>query len=408
ALADHGITPETVEWPRTPAWENREEKKAEALARAAKERDKADGWRKELAAGGVWKDDRLKPLTARQVEARERWITEADAKAEEIEADPLGPGFGLSMGGEELIELTKGTPAAELGQALAELKGQRSLTQLALDSVHPDGFAHPEITMLQRSGRWSTNKPGLTIWDDSEKHYFIPDNPNEALLAIDYSNADARVVAWMSGDTKYAERFEPGADGHLINAWAVWGKDVVGTDKHDPVTADYRQKAKVPGHGWNYGLGAKTMHKLCGLPLEECEKFVKNMAAAFKRVTAWKKRLIKFAQQHGYIMNPWGRKMYIEKGREYTQPPALAGQSGTREIVCDALLAMPTKALRRVKAQVHDELLFSVPRRTFDAWRAYLEDLMTTHLKAPKGGLDMEFPVAGGPPGNNWLEANHE
>src|SRR5690606_9393151 len=74
ALADHGITPETVEWPRTPAWENREEKKAEALARAAKERDKADGWRKELAAGGVWKDDRLKPLTARQVEARERWI----------------------------------------------------------------------------------------------------------------------------------------------------------------------------------------------------------------------------------------------------------------------------------------------------------------------------------------------
>src|SRR5690606_33558886 len=70
----------------------------------------------------------------------------------------------ISLGGETLIQITEGTPAEDLGRALAELKGQRSLAQLALDSTHPDGFVHPDITMLQRSGRWSTTEPGLTIW----------------------------------------------------------------------------------------------------------------------------------------------------------------------------------------------------------------------------------------------------
>src|SRR5206468_7412527 len=102
----------------------------------------------------------------------------------------------------------------------------------------------------------STTNPGLTVWTSRgdgavEKAYFVPDNDDEVLLEIDYSNADARVVAALSGDRKFAERFEPGADGHLINAWSAWGKDVVGTDKEDPVTADYRYKAKALGHGWN-------------------------------------------------------------------------------------------------------------------------------------------------------------
>jgi len=59
----------------------------------------------------------------------------------------------LSLGGEVLIELTEGTAAEELGRSLATLMGQRSLAQLALDSVQNDGKAHPQITALQRSGR---------------------------------------------------------------------------------------------------------------------------------------------------------------------------------------------------------------------------------------------------------------
>jgi DNA polymerase-1 len=311
----------------------------------------------------------------------------------------------LSLGGEVLKEITAGTPAEDLGVALAELKGQRSLAQLALDSMYPDGFVHPEITMLQRSGRWSTTKPGLTVWTArgpgaKEKEYFLPDFDDHVLLEIDYSNADARGVAAISGDKEYAKRFEPGEDGHKINAIIAWGEEVVMSD-----LKKYRQMAKPLGHGWGYSARAKKLAAQTGTPLADAERFVSNMDAKFKYVVGWQNR-VRQEGYRGYVTNLWGRKMKIEDGRAYTQAPALIGQSTTREIVCDALLRMPYHILRMVKAQIHDALLFSVPAKYFEEAKKYLCELMTTTLSPPRG-LKMEFPVDAGPPGKNWYEAGH-
>lgn len=409
ALADCGITPDTVDWPKTPLWEKRDEELAKSRAKEKKLREDIRRWKEELENGG---------LPKRSLDARRRWISIAEERLRNLSENPLPPAFGLSLSGETLTELTKGTPAEDLGRALAELKGQRSLAQLTLDSLHPDGKVHPQITMLQRSGRWSTTEPGLTVWGSrtkalsEDKAYFIPDSPDEALLEIDYSNADARVVAWLSGDRRYAERFEPGADGHLINAWAAWGRDFVGEERDENgeltgKTKVYRDRAKAPGHGWNYNMGPVTMSKTTGIPLEECKRFKANMDSTFSRVTSWKKSSIREAQRTGYVTNPWGRKMFVEKGREFTQAPALKGQSGTREVVCDALLSFSYPALRKVKAQIHDALLFSVPRARFEECKKYLLDKMVTNKEATPGGQPMEFPAKAGPPGDNWQDAAH-
>lgn len=408
ALADYGITPKTVDWPKTPAWANRHTKKKEALAKADKLEENVWVWRAELESS---------ELPPRSLAARERWIEDAEAEIEKIRKKPLPDHFGLSMSGETLKSLTADTPAADLGQALAELKGQRTLAQLALDSMRSDGFVHPTITMLQRSGRASTTNPGLTIWTERgpgriEKSYFIPDREDHVLLEIDYSNADARVVAALSGDRKYAEgRFEEGADSHLINAWAAWGKDVVGDERDengDPTgkTKEYRQKAKALGHGWNYGGRAKTLSQQSGVPLEAAEEFVNGMDSTFKTLVAWQNRVRKFAAR-GYVVNDWGRKMYIEEGRAFTQAPALLGQSGTREIACDFLLKAPYSVLRSIKAFVHDAFVFSVPENKFEACRDYLVDLMSTKFKPKSGGQLIDFPVSAGPPGKNWMDCAH-
>lgn len=313
----------------------------------------------------------------------------------------------LSLGGEALMGLTAGTPAEDFGRALAELKGQRSLAQLALDSLYPDGFAHPEITMLQRSGRWSTTKPGLTIWTARgpgavEKEYFVADSDDELLIEIDYSNADARAVAAMSGDRAYAKRFEPGQDGHMLNAIAAWGKAAVMTD-----VKKFRQMAKPLGHGWSYGGGYKTLSRQAGVPLADAKKFCEGMAWNFSDIVAWQERVRVFARSHGYVVNEWGRKLYVEEGREFTQAPALLGQNATREIVADALLAMPIPVLRKVKAQIHDALAFSVPKDDWQWWRDELKELMTTTFKPARGGQAIDFPVEAGSPGANWYEAGH-
>lgn len=318
----------------------------------------------------------------------------------------------LSFGGEILAKLTEGTPAEELGTALSELMGQRSLSDLTIKSVHPDGRVHPEITMLQRSGRWSTTEPGLTIWTARgegavEKSYYLPDYDDHVLIEIDLSNADARAVASLSGDKEYAKRFQPGEDGHMHNAWAAWGRDVVGEDRTNPVTAAYRQKGKPLGHGWSYGGRANTLSMQAGVPLADAKKFVKGMDTTYHVVVKWQNKVRKFANDHGYVVNPWGRRMWTEKGREFTQAPALMGQSVTREMMCDALLSMSHGAVRSIKAQIHDAFIFSIPRENWEKFRDYLLWKIESFL-SPKGGQRIDFPATCGPPGNNWQEASHD
>lgn len=322
------------------------------------------------------------------------------------DAWPRTAGGEPSFGGQVMIDLTKGTPAEELGVALGELMGQRSLAKLALDSCYPDGFAHPEITMLQSSARWSTTKPGLTVWtahgDNAiEKAYFLPDSDDHVLLEFDYSNADARVVAALSGDYRFAERFQPGADGHMINAIAAWGADVVATDP-----TGYRQKAKAPGHGWSYGGREKTLALISGMSVEDMKTFVDGMDRSFYKVVEWQNKTRQFARRNGYVENEWGRRMPVEKGREFTQAPALLGQNGTREIICDYLISIPHHAVRTIKAQVHDALVKSVPRAQAPAWREHTLRRMEATMN-PRGGQRIDFPASCGPEGANWHASSH-
>lgn len=321
---------------------------------------------------------------------------------------PRTDGGALKLGGKDLIDLTKGTPAEGFGQAIADLKGHRSLAQLTLDSMHTDGFVHPRITVLQASGRASTTRPGLTIWDKKsiEKSYFGADNDQEVLIEFDLNAADSRAVAAYSGDREYAKRFEPGVDGHLISAWAAFGRDIVGEDKHNSVTAAYRDQAKPLTHGSAYGGGYKTLAAVTGIPLENCKAFCEGMANLYRGLTRWQKTVRKMAHTIGGVRTLWGRFIPVDRARIYTQAPALMGQNFTREVMVDFILELPVFALRKFKIWVHDAAVFSVPEDQVEAWRKNITRIMTRHYE-PQGGQPMDFPAESGPPGRDWLEASH-
>lgn len=326
-------------------------------------------------------------------------------RTEPTDAHPTGqPSFSA----ENILSATKdaGDDARALGEAVATLAGQRSLAELLLNEVHPDGRVHPDIFPLQRSGRNSTTKPGLTIWDPRFKDLLIADNDDELLVEFDYSNADARAVAAMSGDAEFARRFEPGQDGHMINAWLLWGKDTVGTDKHDKVTARYRQWAKAPGHGIGYNMGAKKMAETTGLSLAECKTFIKNYRAAYAGVVSWQKRVVERAQRYGYIVSDWGRRMPVQPGREHTQTPGLLGQNATHEILSAGIRACDERHLRMIKVGIHDAFIASIPKATLQADIEYFVRTfsMTWH---PRGGQAVDFTLGYGEPSRDWAAAQH-
>src|SRR5690606_22870319 len=155
-----------------------------------------------------------------------------------------------------------------IGKALAEVMGHRSLSQLTLDCVQPDGKVHPEISAVQRSGRKSTTNPGLTVWTSRgegavEKSYYIPDNEDERLVAFDYSQADARIVAAYSGDVEYAKRFEEGVDSHELTGRLIFTGETVQQEDgeeffiphYDDDPVENRKTAKNLGHAYSYRAG---------------------------------------------------------------------------------------------------------------------------------------------------------
>ena len=330
---------------------------------------------------------------------------------------PRTPTGALQLSGNVVQDLLRGhgSHAEAFGKVLGELLGQRSLAQLTIDCLQPDGRVHPEVDDLQRSGRSSTTKPGLTVWtargDNAvEKSYFVPD-PGCKLVSFDYSNADARIVAGYAQDPAYTKNFLPGADPHEITGRAVWGDDEYEAHMPDGWETDgearkrnpYRQKAKALSHAWNYGGGAKTISKASGQPLDVAEHFVKQMAKAYPGVVRWRQECADQGET-GYIYNAWGRRMSVNTDRAYTQSSALMGQSGTREIMTDALIRMLKCDIRLIhwlRAQIHDELIFSIPESELDWVVPKIAELMSTTWNG------VEFTDAHGQPADDWEHASH-
>lgn len=314
-----------------------------------------------------------------------------------------------SLGRDSILNAVKGKgeEAESLGTAIAEIGGLRPLAQAALDALQPDGRIHPQVTSFQLSGRWSTQNPGMTTWTSRgegarEKRYIIPLADDHVFVEFDLAQADSRIVAALSGDKEFAKRFEPGADAHMITAIQMWGAETVATDP-----TGYRQKAKPCNHGGAYGAGAKTLAKSTGLPIEVTKIYVESQSKAYPLVARWQAKVRRQASKTGFVLSEWGRRMPVDKNRVFTQAPALHGQNGTREIMCDGMLRLPIEILRMIVLQVHDAVLLSIPRSQVDDAIRTVVAAFEVPFKPLKGGLLIDFHMTHGPVAANWQEAGH-
>jgi DNA polymerase-1 len=306
-----------------------------------------------------------------------------------------------SLSGDAIKGVTQGTDLEAMGEALGELLGQRSLAQLALDNVQNDEFVHPEITSLQRSRRFSVSQPGLSVWTAHgpgavEKSYFVADGDDHYLYEMDFSAADARVVAAYSGDKRYlAHMTNPAFDAHAQTArWCF--EELVDEDPKE-----YRQRAKPVTHSIPYGAGGRRVSETVGIPLSQGHEVIKKFGKTYPSVAKWMKRAREEGER-GTLTNAWGGVLYLEPGREYTQSPALFGQNGTRELLVDGLIrCRDAGLLRYLKITVHDAVVFSFPKDNHEALAEKAEACFTTTFRG------VPFPLTSGRPAPNWYEAGH-
>lgn len=306
-----------------------------------------------------------------------------------------------SLSGDAIKSVTEGTDNEALGETLAELLGQRSLAQLALDNVQNDDFVHPDITSLQRSRRFSVSNPGLSVWTARgpgavEKSYFVADGDDHVLYEMDFSAADARVVAAYSGDRHYLrDMTNPEFDAHIQTARWCFG------DKLDEDPKKYRQIAKDVTHAIPYGAGGRRVSETVGISQNAGYEVIKKFGKTYPSVAKWMDKARREGET-GTLKNAWGGTLYLEPGREYTQSPALFGQNGTRELLVDGLIrCRDAGLLRYLKITVHDAVVFSFPQVTHETMKKKAEACFTTKFR------EVPFPLVSGKPASNWYEAGH-
>lgn len=270
----------------------------------------------------------------------------------------------------------------------------RTVYQTAADHLTDGGRVHAMNSYRQASGRCSTTAPGLTVYGKHdgrhvERDIFVPED-GHVIITCDLSQADLRVIAGHCQDPAYMELFAPGRDAHMDMAEIYFGVR----------TPDARQKTKKINHQVNYGGGAESIARQEKLDLADVQRSLAARAAAYPRLIKWTEDVRDRAAAGDLLDNGFGRMLRCDPVRSYTQAPALMGQGGARDLLADGLLRLPDDLRPFLRAQVHDEIVLSVPEQDAGEVSRELEKAMTTEWM----GVPILCQVS--KPGGSWGEVS--
>jgi len=276
------------------------------------------------------------------------------------------------------------------------------------------GRLHPTFHQLgAATGRLSAANPNVqNIPIRSEegvriREAFVPAE-GSLLLSADYSQVELRILAHYSGDASLIESFRAGEDIHRRTAAEVWGV------APEDVTAEQRARAKAVNFGIIYGLSSFGLANQLGIATGEAQETIDTYFARYRGVRRFIDETIAAAQQDGFVSTYLGRRRHLPdlQSRNRTLRQAAERMAvntviqGTAADLIKGAMVAADRALdgaglaARMILQVHDELVFEVPRAELPVARRLVQEKMESVL--PLGvPLAVEIGV-----GRHWREAH--
>ncbi|MFA5935168.1 MAG: DNA polymerase [Candidatus Paceibacterota bacterium] len=232
------------------------------------------------------------------------------------------------------------------------------------------------------------------------------------ILAIDYSQIELRIAAFLSNDGKLLEIFRKGEDIHTAVASEVFGVPMNEVDK------EMRRKAKVINFGIMYGMGVNSLKVNLGSTREEAQKYLDGYFNKFNGLARYLENVKIEAEKLGFTETLFGRRRYFEGLR--SKLPFIRAMAermainapiqGTEADVVKLAMVKIDEFLVKEKLedkvkmtlQVHDELVFEVDEKIIDGVTEKIKKIMETLVPLEKTGgvvLKVEASV-----GDNWKE----
>lgn len=242
-----------------------------------------------------------------------------------------------------------------------------------------DGRVHTTFNQaLTATGRLSSSNPNLQNipirTEEGNKirsAFCAEDKENSVILSADYSQIELRLLAHVSGDEHLIKAFNEGIDVHTQTASKVFGV------KQEEVTKEMRRKAKAVNFGIVYGQSKYGLAKAIDIKASEAQEFIDKYFEHFPKVREYMDYEREFVAEHGYVETIYGRRRYLgaELGssnfqiREFAQRAAINQplQGSAADLIkmamikADNLLTAGGYKTKMV-LQVHDELIFEVPK----------------------------------------------
>ncbi len=195
----------------------------------------------------------------------------------------------------------------------------RELTKLLstyIDAIPPlldmnDRLHTHFIQSGSTTGRMASEDPNLQnipIKSDLGKAIrsaFVAENGFE-LVALDYSQVELRIAAFMSGDEKLIDIFRKGEDVHRAVASYVFKVP------QNKVDAEMRRRAKVINFGIIYGMGVLALKQNLGTTRDEAQRFYNDYFTEFSTLAKYLDSVKAETAKRGYTETFFGRRRYFE------------------------------------------------------------------------------------------------
>lgn len=324
-------------------------------------------------------------------------------------------GFSTDVG--VLEALRKEHPIVEQMLEYRQLQKLKSTYVDALPKlIHPKtGKVHTSFNQtVAATGRLSSSDPNLqnipirTDIGRKIRRAFIPSKKDSFILSADYSQIELRIMAHVSGDEGLLEAFHNNEDIHASTASKVFGV----TQKD--VTREMRRKAKEVNFGIMYGIGSFGLSSRLEIPQSEAKEIIQKYFERFPNVNRYITETIASAHQLGYVSTLKGRRRHLAeihsknanlRQNAERQAINMPIQGTAADMIKLAMIGIHRELVEKkfdskMLLQVHDELVFEVPKSEVDKMRSLVERVMreAMPLNVP---IEVEIGV-----GTNWLEAH--
>jgi DNA polymerase-1 len=284
---------------------------------------------------------------------------------------------------------------------ILEYRQLQKLLSTYVESIPPllaeDGRLHAEFLQTGTvTGRMASANPNLqNIPIRTERGRAIRDAfvapKGSKLVALDYSQVELRIAAFLSGDEKLQDIFKSGRDVHTEVAAAVFGVAA------DAVDREMRRRAKIINFGILYGMGVNALRAQLGTSLGEAQQFIEDYFETFSTLAKYLESTKGYARKHGYTETLFGRRRqfpemksslpYVraQAERMAINAPIQGTQADLIKLAMVRIAAMLEKEKATTDAhlilQVHDELVFEITEARLteltDKIRSIMESALT-------------------------------